>query len=114
MGIYVKPPLIPPHIFLKLKICRQEVLLLGNEIAFNEAIIEEREQGIMDIQNEIGQANEIFKDLAVLVHDQGVVIGKILNPRQRNSFIYSSFFLANHGALCVYFCLSNNLFHGYR
>ncbi|KAM7509341.1 hypothetical protein LguiA_019794 [Lonicera macranthoides] len=56
---------------------RQEVLLLGNEIAFNEAIIEEREQGIMDIQNEIGQANEIFKDLAVLVHDQGIVIDDI-------------------------------------
>lgn len=101
---------------MKLKICRQEVLLLGNEIAFNEAIIEEREQGIMDIQNEIGQANEIFKDLAVLVHDQGVVIGKILNPSQRkrvHSYI-APFFLANHGALCVYFCLSDNLFNGYR
>lgn len=63
--------------FLVNKICRQELLLLGNEIAFNEAIIDERDQGIIDIQNEIGQANEIFKDLAVLVHEQGVVIGKI-------------------------------------
>ncbi|KAK2968833.1 hypothetical protein RJ640_028226, partial [Escallonia rubra] len=56
---------------------RQEVLLLGNEIAFNEAIIEEREHGIRDIQDEIGQANEIFKDLAVLVHEQGVVIDDV-------------------------------------
>lgn len=56
---------------------RQEVLLLGNEIAFNEAIIEERDQGIREIQDQIGEASEIFKDLAVLVHDQGVVIGKI-------------------------------------
>ncbi|CAK9166188.1 unnamed protein product [Ilex paraguariensis] len=56
---------------------RQEVLLMGNEIAFNEAIIEEREQGIEDIQDQIGEANEIFKDLAVLVHEQGVVIGGI-------------------------------------
>ncbi|KAK3011347.1 hypothetical protein RJ639_012798 [Escallonia herrerae] len=56
---------------------RQEVLLLGNEIAFNEAIIEEREHGIRDIQDEIEQANENFKDLAVLVHEQGVVIDAV-------------------------------------
>lgn len=56
--------------------CRQEVLFLDNEIAFNEAIIEEREQGIKEIEDQIGQANEIFRDLAVLVHEQGVVIGK--------------------------------------
>lgn len=55
--------------------CRQEVLLLDNEIAFNEAIIEERDQGIQEIQNQIGEVNEIFKDLAVLVHEQGAVIG---------------------------------------
>ncbi|RWW79659.1 hypothetical protein BHE74_00012034 [Ensete ventricosum] len=34
------------------------------------------EQGIQEIQQQIDQVNEIFKDLAVLVHDQGVVIGK--------------------------------------
>ncbi|XP_074270273.1 syntaxin-22-like [Silene latifolia] len=56
---------------------RQEVLLLDNEIVFNETIIEEREQGIQEIQNQIGEVNEIFKDLAVLVHDQGVVIDDI-------------------------------------
>ncbi|XP_077250175.1 syntaxin-21-like isoform X2 [Tasmannia lanceolata] len=56
---------------------RQEILLLDNESAFNEAIIEEREQGIKDIQDQIGQANEIFRDLAVLVHEQGVVIDDI-------------------------------------
>ncbi|MED6120478.1 hypothetical protein PIB30_021147 [Stylosanthes scabra] len=56
---------------------RQEVLLLDNEISFNEAMIEEREQGIREVQEQIGQANDIFKDLAVLVHDQGVVIDDI-------------------------------------
>lgn len=56
--------------------CRQEVLLLDNEISFNEAIIEEREQGIQEIQQQIGEVNEIFKDLAVLVHEQGTMIGK--------------------------------------
>ncbi|XP_076959150.1 syntaxin-22-like isoform X5 [Bidens hawaiensis] len=56
---------------------RQEVLLLENEIAFNEAIIEERDQGIEEIQNQIGEVNEIFKDLAVLVHEQGTMIDDI-------------------------------------
>lgn len=56
--------------------CRQEVLLLDNEIAFNEAIIDERELGIQEIHQQIGEVNEIFKDLAVLVHEQGVMIGK--------------------------------------
>uniref|UniRef100_A0A7C8ZH31 t-SNARE coiled-coil homology domain-containing protein n=1 Tax=Opuntia streptacantha TaxID=393608 RepID=A0A7C8ZH31_OPUST len=56
---------------------RQEVLPLDNEISFNEAIIEEREHGIQEIQQQIGEVNEIFKDLAVLVHDQGAVIDDI-------------------------------------
>ncbi|XP_020594802.1 syntaxin-23-like, partial [Phalaenopsis equestris] len=56
---------------------RQEVLLLDNEIAFNEAIIEERQVGIQEIQQQIGEVNEIFKDLAVLVHDQGNMIDDI-------------------------------------
>ncbi|KAJ7976326.1 Syntaxin-22 [Quillaja saponaria] len=56
---------------------RQEILLLDNEISFNEAMIEEREHGIREVQDQIGQANEIFKDLAVLVHEQGVVIDDI-------------------------------------
>lgn len=50
-------------------------MLLENEISFNEAIIEEREQGIQEIQQQIGEVNEIFKDLAVLVHGQGNMIG---------------------------------------
>ena len=56
---------------------RQEVLLLDNEISFNEAIIEEREQGIQEIQQQIGEVNEIFKDLAILVHEQGTMIDDI-------------------------------------
>ncbi|XP_024045995.1 syntaxin-22-like [Citrus clementina] len=56
---------------------RQEVVLLDNEIAFNEAIIEERELGIQEIQQQIGEVNEVFKDLAVLVHEQGTIIDDI-------------------------------------
>ncbi|XP_052295743.1 syntaxin-22-like isoform X2 [Citrus sinensis] len=54
-----------------------EVVLLDNEIAFNEAIIEERELGIQEIQQQIGEVNEVFKDLAVLVHEQGTIIDDI-------------------------------------
>lgn len=43
---------------------------------FNEAIIEEREQGIKEIHHQINEVNEIFKDLAVLVREQGAVIGE--------------------------------------
>ncbi|XP_073313813.1 syntaxin-22-like [Primulina huaijiensis] len=56
---------------------RQEVLFLDNEIAFNEAIIDERDQGIQEIQQQIGEVNDIFKDLAVLVNEQGVMIDDI-------------------------------------
>ncbi|EYU33430.1 hypothetical protein ABFS82_05G070200 [Erythranthe guttata] len=56
---------------------RQDFVLLDNEISFNEAIIEEREQGIQEIQQQIGEVNEIFKDLAVLVHEQGTMIDDV-------------------------------------
>lgn len=55
--------------------CRQDFVLLENEVVFNEAVIEEREQGIREIHQQIGEVNEIFKDLAVLVHEQGYQIG---------------------------------------
>ena len=51
------------------------MLLLDNEIVFNEAIIDEREQGIEEIQQQINGVPEIFKDLAILVHEQGAHIG---------------------------------------
>eukprot|EP00897_Mesotaenium_endlicherianum_P000767 jgi/Mesen1/10691/ME000009S10473 len=59
---------------------KQEINLnLENELVYNEAIIEEREQGILEIQQQIGEVNEIFKDLAVLVNEQGVLIDDIEN-----------------------------------
>ncbi|XP_024377265.1 syntaxin-22 [Physcomitrium patens] len=55
----------------------QDFIQLENETVFNEAVIEEREQGIREIHQQIGEVNEIFKDLAVLVHDQGYMIEDI-------------------------------------
>ena len=65
--------------------CRQKVVLLGNEIAFNEAITDEREQGTRDIEVKIGQSNEIFKDLVV---ELAVVIGKTPYSRNDNFLLF--------------------------
>ena len=40
-------------------------------------MIEEREHGIAEIQAQIGEVNEIFQDLAVLVNEQGGMIDDI-------------------------------------
>ncbi|XP_062105279.1 syntaxin-22-like [Humulus lupulus] len=56
---------------------RQEEVYMYSEIALNEALIEEREQDMKEIQFQIKETNEIFKDLAVLVHDQGIVIEEV-------------------------------------
>lgn len=49
----------------------QQRARLGAELALNEQLIEERDAGIAVIQRQIGEVNEMFQDLAVLVHDQG-------------------------------------------
>ncbi|KAG9447324.1 hypothetical protein H6P81_013452 [Aristolochia fimbriata] len=56
---------------------RLEILLLDNEVAFHEAIIDERDQGVKEIRDQIAEANEVMKDLAVLVHNQGVTIDEV-------------------------------------
>eukprot|EP00192_Tetraselmis_astigmatica_P021131 CAMPEP_0117681430 /NCGR_PEP_ID=MMETSP0804-20121206/18979_1 /TAXON_ID=1074897 /ORGANISM="Tetraselmis astigmatica, Strain CCMP880" /LENGTH=276 /DNA_ID=CAMNT_0005491189 /DNA_START=280 /DNA_END=1106 /DNA_ORIENTATION=- len=50
---------------------KQEMLQLDNMIDYNQALIEERDEGIAEIQQQIGEVNEMFQDLAVLVNDQG-------------------------------------------
>lgn len=60
-------------------------------MVYNEAVIEEREQGIREIHQQIGEVNEIFKDLAVLVHEQGYMLGKQItslpNCRLKHMFL---------------------------
>ena len=56
---------------------RQEQQQLDSQIEFNDALIEEREQGIVEIQHQIGEVNEIFQDLALLVNEQGEMIEDI-------------------------------------
>ena len=41
---------------------------LTNEMTYNEALIDERDQGIAEIQQQIGEVNEIFQVNSILVH----------------------------------------------
>lgn len=55
---------------------QQRLHLLDNsEIEFNEQLIEEREQEIQGIEQGITELNEIFKDLATIVTEQGTMLG---------------------------------------
>ena len=49
----------------------EEARALDGAAALNEALIEERDHGIQEIQRQIGEVNEMFQDLAVLINDQG-------------------------------------------
>ncbi|KAJ0412096.1 hypothetical protein ATCC90586_004016 [Pythium insidiosum] len=50
---------------------------LENEIAHNEALIEEREQDIEKIHQSVAQVHEIFRDLAHIVQEQQTAIDDI-------------------------------------
>lgn len=54
---------------------RQELLGLDNEISYNQALIQEREQGIIDIENAMAEIHELFCDLGLLVGEQQDIIG---------------------------------------
>lgn len=61
----------------------QELVQLDNQIEFNEALINERDAELREIEASIGQVNEIFRDLGALVHDQGHLLGNLFfNTRQ--------------------------------
>lgn len=52
------------------------IQILDNaEVEFNEQLIEEREQAIQGIEQGITELNEIFKDLATIVVEQGSLLG---------------------------------------
>ena len=55
---------------------RQELLGLNNEISYNQALIQEREQGIIDIENAMAEIHELFCDLGLLVGEQQDIIGR--------------------------------------
>ena len=57
---------------------QQSVQLLDNaEVEFNEQLIAEREEEIQGIEQGITELNEIFRDLATIVIEQGNLIGML-------------------------------------
>jgi syntaxin 7 len=56
---------------------KEQLLQTEAELRFNEAIIEERDEAIVQISGQIGEVHQIFQDLAVLVHDQGEALDDI-------------------------------------
>ncbi|KAJ7223891.1 t-SNARE [Mycena haematopus] len=51
--------------------------LSPHELAYQESLIQEREQEIREIENGIHELSEIFRDLGTLVHQQGDMLDNI-------------------------------------
>lgn len=52
------------------------MIRLDHEIEYNEAVIADREQSIIEIEHAIHEVNEIFRDLGSLVNEQQGMIGE--------------------------------------
>lgn len=50
------------------------------QVEFNEALIEEREEHIQEIHAAVVEVNDIFQDLAALVDEQAKDVGGLLCP----------------------------------
>ena len=48
----------------------KEDMAIQNEIAYNQALIQDREQSIQEIESTMGEVHEIFRDLAITVEEQ--------------------------------------------
>ena len=54
--------LVPTLVMMRLQEQRQvEFAQMDNQITYNEALIDERDQGIAEISQQIGEVNEIFQ-----------------------------------------------------
>ncbi|KAI3878710.1 hypothetical protein MKX03_007172 [Papaver bracteatum] len=64
----------------------QETLVLENAIIFNEeATIEETNQRIRDIHSQVAEIRDIYRDLAILIHEQAGA-GERLDAQPENLF----------------------------
>ncbi|KAJ1543209.1 hypothetical protein HK405_009440, partial [Cladochytrium tenue] len=55
----------------------QQLHVLDNEVEYNEALIQEREEDLRSIERSIVEVNEIFRDLGTLVHEQQYMLDNI-------------------------------------
>ena len=49
--------------------------MMMDQMQHNQAMIREREEGMKEIESTMQEVNDIFRDLATLVHDQGHQLG---------------------------------------
>lgn len=56
---------------------RLQLLVVDNELEYNESMIVQREDEIREIEQGITELNEIFRDLGAMVHEQGSMLGMI-------------------------------------
>jgi len=56
---------------------KQQLVEVENDREFNEQIIRERHQGIKEIETKVVELNEMFRDLSIIVDEQGVEIDNI-------------------------------------
>jgi syntaxin 7 len=54
---------------------RMQLLVVDNELEYNESMITQREDEIREIEQGINELNEIFRDLGTMVHEQGSMLG---------------------------------------
>ncbi|KAF9168845.1 hypothetical protein BGX21_010204 [Mortierella sp. AD011] len=56
---------------------RLQLLVVDNELEYNESMITQREEEIREIEHGINELNEIFRDLGSMVHEQGNMLDSI-------------------------------------
>lgn len=54
-----------------------QLIVVDNELEYNESMIVQREEEIREIESGITELNEIFRDLGTMVHEQGSMLGKL-------------------------------------
>ena len=55
---------------------RVQLMVVDNELEYNESMIVQREEEIREIEYGITELNEIFRDLGTMVNEQGTMLGK--------------------------------------
>lgn len=65
---------------------RMQLLVVDNELEYNESMITQREDEILEIEQGISELNEIFRDLGTMVHEQGSMLGMFDQKRYFHLF----------------------------
>ncbi|KAF9427792.1 hypothetical protein BGZ76_002187 [Entomortierella beljakovae] len=58
---------------------RMQLMVVDNELEYNESLIVQREEEIREIEHGITELNEIFRDLGTMVNEQGSMLDSIEN-----------------------------------